>query len=88
MNMDSTKKDKELSLGVYSRPNELLIIVKDTGTGIEEELKDKIFEKGFSTKGEGRGIGLYHTKQLITSLGGRISVESEVGIGSCFMVNL
>ncbi|MCI7110113.1 MAG: ATP-binding protein, partial [Spirochaetia bacterium] len=78
----------ELSLGVYSRPNELLIIVKDTGTGIEEELKDKIFEKGFSTKGEGRGIGLYHTKQLITSLGGRISVESEVGIGSCFMVNL
>lgn len=88
MNMDSTKKDKELSLGVYSRPNELLIIVKDTGTGIEEELKEKIFEKGFSTKGEGRGIGLYHTKQLITSLGGRISVESEVGIGSCFMVNL
>ena len=88
MNMDSTKKDKELSLGVYSRPNELLIIVKDTGTGIEKELKDKIFEKGFSTKGEGRGIGLYHTKQLITSLGGRISVESEVGIGSCFMVNL
>ena len=88
MNMDSTKKDKELSLGVYSRPNELLIIVKDTGTGIEEELKDKIFEKGFSTKGEGRGIGLYHKKQLITSLGGRISVESEVGIGSCFMVNL
>ena len=88
MNMDSTKKDKELSLGVYSRPNELLIIVKDTGTGIEEELKDKIFEKGFSTKGEGRGIGLYNTKQLITSLGGRISVESEVGIGSCFMVNL
>ena len=55
---------------------------------LEEELKDKIFEKGFSTKGEGRGIGLYHTKQLITSLGGRISVESEVGIGSCFMVNL
>ena len=65
-----------------------MIIVKDTVTGIEEELKDKIFEKGFSTKGEGRGIGLYHTKQLITSLGGRISVESEVGIGSCFMVNL
>ena len=63
-------------------------IIKDTATRIEEELKDKIFEKGVSTKGEGRGIGLYHTKQLITSLGGRISVESEVGIGSCFMVNL
>lgn len=88
MNMDTTKTEKELSLGIYTRPDELLIIVKDTGTGIPEEIKDKIFENGFSTKGEGRGIGLYHTKQLITSLGGKITVESQVGIGTCFMVNL
>ncbi|MCQ2588624.1 MAG: ATP-binding protein [Treponema sp.] len=88
MNMDTSKTEKELSLGIYTRPDELLIIVKDTGTGIPEEIKDKIFENGFSTKGEGRGIGLYHTKQLITSLGGKITVESQVGIGTCFMVNL
>lgn len=88
MNMDSSKTEKELSLGVYTRPEELLIIVKDTGTGISEENKTKIFDNGFSTKGEGRGIGLYHTKQLINSLGGKITVESEVGIGTCFMVNL
>lgn len=88
MNMDTTKTEKELSLGIYTRPDELLIIVKDTGTGIPDEIKDKIFENGFSTKGEGRGIGLYHTKQLITSLGGKITVESQAGIGTCFMVNL
>lgn len=88
MNMDTSKTDKELSLGVYTRPDELLIIVKDTGAGIPDEIKEKIFENGFSTKGEGRGIGLYHTKQLITSLGGKISLESEVGIGTSFMVNL
>lgn len=88
MNMDSSKTEKELSLGIYTRPDELLIIVKDTGTGIPDEIKDKIFENGFSTKGEGRGIGLYHTKQLIASLGGTISVESQVGTGTCFMVNL
>lgn len=88
MNMDTSKTEKELSLGVYTRPDELLIIVKDTGMGIPEENKEKIFQNGFSTKGEGRGIGLYHTKQLITSLGGKITVESAVGIGTCFMVNL
>lgn len=88
MNMDSAKTEKELSIGIYTRPDELLIIVKDTGTGIPDDIKDKIFENGFSTKGEGRGIGLYHTKQLITSLGGTITVESQIGTGTCFMVNL
>ena len=88
MNKDTSKNEKELSLGIYTRPGELLIIVKDTGTGIPVEIKEKIFENGFSTKGPGRGIGLYHTKQLVSSLGGTITVESQVGTGTCFMVNL
>ena len=88
MNKDTSKNEKELTLGIYTRPGELLIIVKDTGTGIPEEIKEKIFENGFSTKGEGRGIGLYHVKQLVSSLGGTITVESQVGTGTCFMVNL
>lgn len=88
MNIDTSKTEKEVEVGVYTRPEELLIIVRDTGTGIPDEIKDKIFENGFSTKGEGRGIGLYHTKQLIESLGGKITVESQVGIGTSFMVNL
>lgn len=88
MNKDTSKNEKELSLGIYTKPGELLIIVKDTGTGIPEEIKEKIFENGFSTKGPGRGIGLYHTKQLVSSLGGTITVESQVGTGTCFMVNL
>ena len=37
-------------------------------------------------KGKGRGVGLYHTKQLIESLGGKISFESQVGAGTSFMV--
>ena len=88
MNKDTSKNEKELSLGIYTRPGELLIIVKDTGTGIPVEIKEKIFENGFSTKGPGRGIGLYHVKQLVSSLGGTITVESQVGTGTCFMVNL
>ena len=78
----------ELTLGVYTKPGSLLITVKDTGNGIPEDIKDKIFEQGFSTKGKGRGIGLYHTQQLIQSMGGQISFETEAGRGTCFMVTL
>ena len=78
----------ELTLGVYTKPGSLLITVKDTGNGIPEDIKDKIFEQGFSTKGNGRGIGLYHTQQLIQSMGGHISFETEAGRGTCFMVTL
>ena len=79
---------KELTLGVYTKPGNLLITVKDTGGGIPEEIRDKVFEQGFSTKGDGRGIGLFHTKQLVQSMGGQISFETETGRGTCFMVTL
>lgn len=79
---------KELTLGVYTKPGNLLITVKDTGGGIPDEIKDKVFEQGFSTKGDGRGIGLFHTKQLVESMGGQISFETEAGRGTCFMVTL
>ncbi len=78
---------RELTFGVFTKPGELLISVKDRGCGIADDAKDKVFENGFSTKGRGRGVGLYHTKQLVESLGGMISFESQVGIGTCFMVN-
>ena len=88
MNMDSSNTEKELQFGAYTKDGELLITVKDTCPGIPKENLEKIFENGFSTKGTGRGIGLYHTKQLIESLGGKITVESQTGRGSCFMVIL
>ncbi|MDD5930461.1 MAG: ATP-binding protein [Spirochaetales bacterium] len=79
---------KELIFGVYTKPGSLLITVKDSGGGIPKEIGNKIFEKGFSTKGSERGIGLYHTKQLVESMGGHISYESQEGRGTCFMVRL
>ena len=78
----------ELHFGVMTKPGSLLITVQDTGTGIADEIKDRVFENGFSTKGEGRGVGLYHTRLLIESLGGKISFESKKGQGTCFMVQL
>jgi sensor histidine kinase regulating citrate/malate metabolism len=85
--MNSTNAEvRELEFGVFTQPGELLITVDDTGCGISEENYTKVFENGFSTKGKGRGVGLYHTKQLIESLGGKISFESQVGAGTSFMV--
>lgn len=78
---------KELLFGIYSRPGAVLITVDDTGNGIEETLLDKIFENGFSTKGEGRGTGLYQVKNLIESYHGKISIESQSGIGTSFSIS-
>ena len=95
MNMNlNNDRPRELEFGVFTKAGinegggELLITVSDTGCGIPEEIKDRIFEKGFSTKGTGRGVGMYHTKQLIDSLGGTISFVSEQDIGTSFMVQL
>lgn len=88
MNAANTNSNKILTFGVYTKPRKILIIVQDTGPGIPLEMQQKIFENGFSAKGKGRGVGLYHTKQLLESLGGKINLESQPGNGTCFTVTL
>lgn len=78
---------KELMFGIYSRPGAVLITVDDTGTGISSKDMPHIFENGYSTKGEGRGIGLYQTKNMIENFGGTITVESQDGIGTSFSIS-
>jgi len=87
-NIGDIDRPRELFFGVFTRPGELLMTVQDTGCGISPEVEKKIFEKGFSTKGTGRGVGLFYTKQLIESLGGKISFETEKDIGTSFVVSL
>lgn len=80
-------RQKELMFGIYSKPGAVLICVDDTGSGIKPENLDRIFENGYSTKGEGRGVGLYQIKAMIEGFGGTISVESQEGVGSSFTVS-
>ena len=84
MNYDG---QKELLFGMYSKPGALLITTDDTGSGISDSNIDRIFENGFSTKGSGRGTGLYQVKNLIEATGGKINVESQEGIGTSFTVS-
>ncbi|MBR2895286.1 MAG: histidine kinase, partial [Oscillospiraceae bacterium] len=73
--------------GIYSRPGAVLITVDDTGKGIKSEDIDNIFVMGYSTKGEGRGTGLYQIKSMVENFGGKITVESQEGVGSSFSVS-
>lgn len=74
--------------------DEVVVSVKDTGIGIKEEDLKKLFkpfiqiETGLSRKYEGTGLGLSICKKLLDLLGGRIEVESEVGVGSIFSFTL
>ena len=87
MDNEEITAEKHLSFGIYSRPGAVLITVVDNGKGILGADKERIFENGFSTKGEGRGTGLYQVKNMVERLGGKIIVESEEGKGTSFAVS-
>ncbi|HEX8549455.1 MAG TPA: PAS domain-containing sensor histidine kinase [Cytophagaceae bacterium] len=67
-----------------------VINVSDNGLGIEDANKDKVFNmfKRFHDHVEGTGIGLYMVKRIIDNAGGRIELESELGVGSTFRIFL
>ncbi len=66
------------------------IIVKDNGIGISKENQQKIFEMFYrvSEKSVGSGLGLYLVKEIVDKLEGKIVIESEVGKGTAFCINL
>ena len=65
------------------------VAIADTGSGISAEVLPRIFEPLFSTKrGAGMGIGLAIVREVVEGLGGRISIESEPGHGTLFIIEL
>ncbi|MFM2285585.1 MAG: hypothetical protein RLZZ543_1082 [Bacteroidota bacterium] len=62
--------------------------VSDNGTGISDELREKIFSPNFTTKNAGMGLGLAMVKNIVESSEGRIWFESELGKGTVFYVEL
>ncbi|MFA6433108.1 MAG: PAS domain S-box protein [Elusimicrobiales bacterium] len=64
------------------------IEVRDTGAGIAEDVKRKIFDPYFSTKAKGRGLGLAVCRSIIIKHGGQIGVESELSKGTVFTIHL
>jgi signal transduction histidine kinase len=60
--------------------------VRDTGQGMAETVKARIFDPFFSTKERGTGLGLAVVQQIVESYGGRVEVWSQPGEGSRFDV--
>jgi signal transduction histidine kinase len=62
----------------------VVLSIQDTGRGVPEALKEKIFEPFLSTKERSMGVGLFYVKRVMDACGGRIEVESEPGKGTLF----
>lgn len=78
-----------LTVTIGSKDGEVEIAVSDTGTGIADSFRPKIFQALQSTKGEkGTGLGLSASHSVIASLGGRLTFESKEGEGTTFIIRL
>ena len=73
---------------VGRKQNFIKISISDTGKGIPPNILHKIFDPFFTTKPKGIGLGLSITYQIIKKHGGTIKVESELGKGTSFIINL
>ena len=79
-----------ITIGFSQRPGWVRFYVRDTGIGIPEEERAKIFDRFYKvdTFTQGTGLGLPICKNIAEQLGGRIGVDSAVGAGSCFWVEI
>jgi len=81
----SEKKGSQVTIDVREKGDRLIFEVSDNGSGIDYDIKQKIFTTFFTTKGgEGTGLGLLTTRKIVTEHGGEIKVDSQPGQGAVF----
>jgi signal transduction histidine kinase len=78
----------KLTIKVLNTHGKTVISVEDSGVGIPDEAKAKLFTPLFTTKSKGQGLGLVAIKRLVEALDGSISFESQMGRGTKFIVEL
>ncbi|MBI5589348.1 MAG: response regulator [Deltaproteobacteria bacterium] len=84
------RSEKTLTITVTpgQGPDFVDVTVEDTGCGIREDFLDKIFEPYFTDKSQGNGLGLVVIKNAVEKHGGKVLVESRLGVGTRFTVRL
>jgi signal transduction histidine kinase len=88
--IQSVPKERTPIIDVYLSDSTTHAIIKisDYGSGIDEEIKLKIFEPRFTTKSSGMGLGLSIISNIIKSFGGTIEFETKMNIGTTFTITL
>lgn len=81
-------KGGKLTISVTHRGNKAIIAVQDTGEGIPESVKNKIFAPLVTTKAKGQGFGLAAVKRFTEAMDGAVTFETEAGKGTKFIVSL
>jgi PAS domain S-box-containing protein len=78
----------KLSISTSRKADDIVISVQDTGVGIPEDVRGKLFQPLFTTKSKGQGFGLAVVKRMTEALGGTVTFESEEGKGTKFSISL
>jgi two-component system NtrC family sensor kinase len=85
---DAMPNGGTLTVRTIAGPTVAIIEVQDTGIGIPESFRDRLFEPFFTNKSNGTGLGLSISAHIVTQHGGQIEVQSSEGVGSTFRVVL
>ena len=75
-----------VTTGLSMDRKKVFLSITDTGTGMSEEMITQIFQPFVTSKNKGTGLGLAIVKHLVRIQGGKISVESQPGEGTCFTI--
>jgi nitrogen fixation/metabolism regulation signal transduction histidine kinase len=88
--IQSVPKDRDPIIDVFlsNTTTHAIIKISDNGSGIDEEIKLKIFEPRFTTKSSGMGLGLSIISNIIKSFGGTIEFETKMNMGTTFTITL
>jgi signal transduction histidine kinase len=85
---ESMPKGGEVAVKVAATGMSVEVTVDDRGSGVPEEIRNKVFDPFFSTKGEGTGLGLAITRQIVNAHGGTLTCEPREGGGTRFRISL
>lgn len=87
--LEATPETGEVRIRTFKADDQASVEISDTGSGMDAEfIRDRLFRPFDSTKGAGMGIGAYECREYIHELGGRITVNSELGRGTTFCIRL
>ncbi len=87
---DSSKDVSFIKISIRLHPEKALLVFRDNGIGIENNYMQKVFNMFFraTSTNDGAGLGLYIVKEAVEKLGGSIELESEMGSGTQFRIEL